>query len=204
MKTKFKFTWTPKFVEVAHIKPTPKNYKIKNELGLQRLQATLASFGLAGTVVVNTDLTLIDGNSRLQEAKGAGEKKIWVSIPDRKLSPKEFKEFSAMFDAAKAGDVDMDSILGDLGSSKQFTDRFKLQIPPDLLEKMGKKARVDVDDIKISEDEAAAPTGQFRMVQLFFTPKQETEFRKWEEKFAKKFKTDNTTDTIYKALKSIA
>jgi hypothetical protein len=40
-------------------------------------------------------------------------------------------------------------------------------------------------------------------VQLIFSSKQEEEFRKWEEKAQKKFKTDNTTDTVLKALKTV-
>jgi shikimate kinase len=41
------------------------------------------------------------------------------------------------------------------------------------------------------------------MVQLFFSEKQEAEFRKIEEKLMKKYKLDNTTDTVLKAFKSI-
>jgi len=57
---KQQISWTPKLVNVADVKPTEKNYKIKTDIGKERLQLSLKMFGLAGTVVVNTDLTLID------------------------------------------------------------------------------------------------------------------------------------------------
>ena len=103
-------TWSSKLVQVSTSKPTPTNYKIKTDLGKERLALSLKKFGLAGTVVLNTDFTLIDGNSRLEEAKKEKQKTIWASFPNRKLSPAEFKEMSALFDFAKAGEVDVDRI----------------------------------------------------------------------------------------------
>lgn len=200
-----KIEWVPKLVRIGDIKPTPKNYKIKNQLGLERLQTMLAEFGLAGTVVVNTDMVLIDGNTRLQEAKKNGDKKMWVSIPSRTLTKYEFKEMSAMFDGAKAGDVDYDSINKDFGSSKDFFNKFNLEVPMHLLDKLGKaRARAEEQDFEYKESkDGKEPMGQFRMVQLYLKPKEEEFFRKMEDYFMKKFNTDDTTQTTYKALKTL-
>lgn len=198
--------WSPKQVNVADIKPTEKNYKIKTDLGRERLQNSLKLFGLAGTVIVNTDLHLIDGNSRLVEAKEKGEKKIWVSMPNRKLTPKEFQEMSAMYDYAKAGEVDVESIEKDLGTSADFFEKWKMSVPMHLLDKMGAKAPVkalEYPEEGKQPENGEAPVSDIKMVQLFFNAKQEQEFRKMEEVLKKKFKTNNTTDTVFKALKSI-
>lgn len=202
MKNQGGFKWTPKLVAVNKIKPTPKNYKIKNELGAERLKTMLQDFGLAGTVVVNTDYVLIDGNSRLEEAKANGETKIWVSMPNKKLDAKQFKIMSSMFDAAKAGDVDMDSIIVDLGKGKSFLEKFKLDVPIHLLDKMGKNARVEAD-ISYKDEEDKEPEGQFRMVQLFLTPAEEKKFRQMEDILMKQLKTEDTTQTVYKALRKL-
>ena len=122
-------TWSPKLVDINKIKPTPVNYKIKNALGAERFKESLKNFGLAGTIVCNTDLTLIDGNSRLEEMKARKEKKIWVSVPDRKLSQKQFTEMSAIFDYSTAGDVDIKKIERDLGTSKDFLERYSMVVP---------------------------------------------------------------------------
>lgn len=207
MKT---ITWKSKTVAVSKIKPTPQNYKIKNALGQERLKMSLAKFGLAGTVVCNTDYTLIDGNSRLEQEKAKGRKNIEVSVPNRKLSPQEFKEMSAMFDFAKAGEVDLERIQGDLGTKADFYKNWNLQVPMHLLEKLGNKASIGKPNSKTNgtaleypeEGETEAIVSDSRMVQLFFNVKQEEEFRKIEEKLKKRFKTNNTTDTVLKAFKS--
>jgi len=202
-------TWKSKVVPVAKIKPTPTNYKIKNALGQERLKTSLAKFGLAGTVVCNTDFTLIDGNSRLEQVKAKGQKNIEVSIPNRKLTPQEFKEMSAMFDFAKAGEVDLERIQGDLGTKADFYKQWDLQVPMHLLEKLGSKSKVgnngnSAPGLQYPEEGEGKEliTSDSRMVQLFFNVKQEVEFRKIEEKLMKKFKTSNTTDTVLKAFKS--
>jgi len=202
--------WIVKEVNVSSIKPTPTNYKIKTDLGKERLALSLKKFGLAGSVVCNTDLVLIDGNSRLLEAKEKGLKKIWVSMPKKKMSPKDFKEMSAMFDFAKAGEVDMERIEGDLGKTKDFFDQWKMTVPMHLLDKMGKNAPV----VKYPEQSKAGSKGKtnaaseigvtdIKMVNLFFSTNQERDFRKMEEVLMKRFKTDNVTDTVFKAFKSL-
>lgn len=202
-----KITWSPKKVAVKDIKHTPNNYKIKTDLGRERLQASLKAFGLAGTVVCNTDLTLIDGNSRLIEARENGEKFIHVSIPNRKLTPKEFQEMSAMFDYAKAGEVDVERIQKEIGTTQDFYKKWGMEVPLELLNKLGNnRPASDLDDLEYPDNGGTSSTAEvndIKMVQLFFSEKQEAEFRKIEEKLKKKFKTESTTETVLKALKSI-
>jgi DNA-binding cell septation regulator SpoVG len=196
--------WVPKKVNVKDIKPTPNNYKIKTDLGKERLATSLKAFGMAGTVVVNTDLCLIDGNSRLEEAKAKKEKTMWVSMPNRKLSPKEFTEMSAMFDFAKAGEVDMERIKKELGTHKDFYERYRMEVPLELLAGMGANAKIERDKkLQFPEDEEAVEVNDIKMVQLFFNTKQEAEFRKIEEVLKKKLKVDNTTDCVLKAFRQL-
>lgn len=202
--------WKPKEVLIGKIKPTPDNFKIKTDLGKERLSLSMKLFGNASTVILNQDYCLIDGNSRWEEEKEKGVKKMWVMWPSRKLTPKEYKEFSALFDTLVAGTVDTDRINSELGTSKAFFDKWKMEIPLHMREKLsgmgkGKKA----PDIKQLEypsgkagDDMVAVGSNIMMVQLFFTAKQETEFRKYEEKLMKKWKTKNTTETVLKAIKT--
>lgn len=206
MKTKT-IEWRSKFVAVTQIKPTPVNYKIRTALGFERLKTSLAKFGLAGTVVCNTDLTLIDGNSRLEQCKEKGIKQIQVSIPNRKLTPQEFKEMSAMYDMAKAGDVDTERIEGDLGKTKDFYEKWNLTVPKRLLDKIGKAQVQEYQDTKkakkaeIKKEQATSPEtnlNDFVVVQLYFNQKQSDEFRKHEERLLKKFKLRSTTELMLK------
>jgi len=198
--------WVAKMVEVSKIKPTPNNYKIKTDLGKKRLAHSLDKFGLAGTVIVSTDLFLIDGNSRLEEAKERGEKKIWVSMPDRKLTAKEYHEMSAMYDAAKAGEVDMKRIEQDLGTTEDFYKEWNFNVPTSVLEKLGANSKINVEELRYPENGkgASGKVEDICMVQLFFSVSQEKEFRKVEEKLMTKWKTKSTTETVLKAFKSLS
>jgi len=201
--------WKTREAEIKYIKPTPNNYKIKTALGAERLKHTLKTFGLAGAVVCNwggkfgdmKNLVLVDGNSRVEQETAAGTKILDVSLPDRILTPKEFKEFSAMIDFAKAGEVDMDRIEKDLGTSTDWYDKYKLEAPMYLLNKLGKNAP-KVKPTKDVEETVHVEIDE-RSVQLFYTIKQEAEFRRMETKLAAKLKTVSTSDTIFKALKKL-
>jgi hypothetical protein len=201
MKTKM-ITWSSRLVDLKDIKPTPNNYKIQTDLGRERLQQSLRQFGLAGTVVVNTDLVLIDGNSRIIEAKQKGMKKIWASMPDRKLTTREFNEMAALFDFAIAGEVDTERIKKDLGSSADFYRRWGFELPMELLEGMGAQSLNGLEFPKApTKDDQVSDV---KMVSLFFSDKQEKLFRIWEAAFKKKYKTESTTDTVFKALQVLA
>jgi hypothetical protein len=204
--------WDTRKIKISDILPTPKNYKIKNDLGLQRLQTSLSDFGLAGSIVVNPDkktgkYVLIDGNSRLQEAKDNKETHMTASIPSRPLSPKEFVDMCKMFDLAKAGDVDIKSIEAE-GTTAEYFKKFGLEVPMHLLNNMG--ARAGKKDLqypgnksKKGGKEKDVPVNDVQMIQLFYTVKQAEEFYKMVEKLEKKFKTDNVHSTVFKALKQI-
>jgi len=200
MKQQNGITWSSRLVNVGDVKPTPNNFKIKTDLGRERLQQSLKSFGLAGTIVVNTDLVLIDGNSRLEEAKESKVKKIWASMPSRKLTSKEFTEMSALFDFAVAGKVDTERIQKELGTSDTFYKKWGFEIPFELLESMGSKA--SMNGLEYPEDhekgKSVEEVKDIRMVQIFFTIAQEAQFRKWEIELRKRLKVGTTTDLIYK------
>jgi hypothetical protein len=219
-KTQSRIKWKNIEVKIERILPTPVNYKIATALGRERLKQSLKSYGLASSVTCNWDkkvnsqkLYLIDGNSRLQEEKEQGSKKIWVAVPDRVLTPKEFKEMSAMFDFAKAGEIDTERIEGDLGKSKDFYEKWNLTMPKSLLDKVGARKVEDYQKEKAEKKKQAIAKSSVAdeqnlndivVVQLFFSNKQSDEFRKHEERLMKKFKTRTTTETVlmaYKALK---
>lgn len=194
-------TWKTKETDVSKIKPTPNNFKIKNALGSERFLTSLKNFGLAGAVVCNLDNTLIDGNSRLEQAKIKGLKKIDVSFPSRLLTAKEFTEMSALFDFAVSGDVDIERVEKEIFKTKDMYARWSMAVPMELLDSMGANAKVKPNGKKEEAEVIEQPTQM--KVELFFTPEQEQQFRKVEERLMKKFKTKSTTETVFKALKSI-
>lgn len=200
--------WRAKDVPIVDILPTPKNYKIKNDLGLQRLQTSLADFGIAGAVIVNPapkgKWVLIDGNSRLQELKDAKQKTVSISYPNRVLSPKEFVNMCKLFDLAKAGDVDIKEIEAE-GTTADYFKKFGLEVPMHLLSNMGAKRNVKELEFPGSKKEGKQvkmEVNDIMQVNLFFTTKQEEEFRKLADKLGKKYKTDNVTLIVLKVMRA--
>lgn len=216
MKTKG-ITWSSKKVKANVINPTPGNYKIENKIGMQRLATSLNKFGRAGTVVCNPSTKpgrydLIDGNSRWKGVVERNPNEVMeISVPSRRLTPAEYKEMAAMFDYAVAGEVDTERIHKDLGNTLEWFKQWGIEPPMEQLEKMGKNA--NLEELEYPDDKAAGKddkkgnpanlVNDIMTVQLILSSKQEEEFRKWEDKAKKKFKTDNTTDTVLKALKSV-
>jgi hypothetical protein len=206
-ETMKQLTWKSREIKVSLIDPTPENYKIKTEQGRERLKQSLKQFGLAGTVVVNYHPTkkgrfiLIDGNSRRDEAIEKKEKTLNASVPSRPLTSKEFKLMSAMFDFAKAGEVDVERIRKELGKTSDFFAEWGMNVPMEMIDKIGKKGIVVAPKVK-AKTVGAAEVGDSNvfMRNLFFNKKQADAFDKQMEKLQKKFKTTNVTDTVFKAV----
>lgn len=161
MSKKQPIVWKSKKVLKSLIDPTPTNYKIKSDVGKERLRESVDRFGLAGNAICDYHpskkgrYVLIDGNSRLDDPSVRKLKWLWISVPSRKLTDNEFREMSAMFDFAKAGDVDVERIEQDLGTSKDFFDRWGMLVPTRVLESIGKTAQVRDEDFKDEKKERA-------------------------------------------------
>lgn len=218
MKTKT-ITWTERKVKLSLIDPTPKNYKIKSDLGRERLATSLARFGLAGSIVCVPSpdkrgrFMVVDGNSRLERIKETSKDRVLrsaptisVSLPSRPLTKQEFTEMSALFDFAKAGEVDLEGIEKDLGSKKDFFERWGLNVPLHLLDKVGRASSVAVvqggaaKGKKAMQEEKLVRGSEMRLVQLTFDEAQERKFRELEAKLIKKWGTKSTMETVLKAM----
>lgn len=192
-------TWKNILVEVAKIKPTPNNYKLKTEDGLERFKTSMKEFGLAGSVILNTDMTLIDGNTRWEQAKKEKHKKIWASIPSRLLTPKEFKEFSAMYDYARAGEVDILRIKNEMGDTKSFFKKWGLQMPTEVLENLAEMEKADGKVIATTKSlEKVQSKDDSKPLTLLFTVEENNTVLKKAESLYSKYKVDNITDLVYK------
>jgi hypothetical protein len=132
-------TWVPVLVKVSQLREKHDNPKISTEKGKQRLKTSLNKFGLAGTIIANlpekqgknAEYPIIDGHSRVAELKAAGVPEVWVSVPSRMLTKKEFDEMNALYDVAKASDPDM-LMIEELVSEETLTEFDLIKEKPDL------------------------------------------------------------------------
>ncbi len=195
--------WRSVEVLISKIKPTPNNFKLKTEVGGLRFKASVDNFGLAGTVIINSDYTLIDGNSRVEKAKELGHKKIWVSMPDRKLTPKEFTEFAAMYDFAKAGEVDIERIKDELGNTESFFKSWGMDIPMKAQQKLKEMENAKIEARPALKKEEQFKELNYKPLTLSFNVKDADEYLSIAESLYKHFKTDNLTDLSLLVLKFV-
>lgn len=143
-----KIKWQCKRVSISLVDPSPTNYKIASELGLKRFVQSVSEFGRAGSRVVNLGskgrYVLIDGNSNLDDAKRRGEKHVDISYPSRKLTDKEFVKMCKVFDAAKAGDQDMNRIAAET-TDKNFFKQYGLPMPTRFIDNLGANSETRLD-----------------------------------------------------------
>lgn len=195
--------WTTVKVDVAKIKPTPNNFKLKTEDGSARFETSVDNYGLAGSVILNADYTLIDGNTRIEKAKKMGIKKIDASMPNRKLTAKEFEEFSAMYDMARAGEVDILRIKQELGTTESFFKRWGFELPTKALDKLAEMEKREsvINPTKAKGVKEEAKEVETARVTLLFTPDECDEYLSLAESMYKYFKVDNLTDLSLKVMK---
>jgi len=205
MKNKPQIQWSVIKIDISKIKPTPNNFKLKTEDGTARFKTSVDSYGLAGAVILNADYTLIDGNTRVEKAKELGIKKIDASIPNRKLTPKEFSEFSAMYDMARAGEVDVLRIKEELGDTAAFFKKWGFDMPQVALAKLAEMEKNEkvinpTAARKIADEAKEIETAR---ITLLFTPPEADEYIKLCESLYKQFKTDNVTDLSLKVMRYV-
>ena len=96
--------WKLVEIDKSQIRPNLSNPKIRNEKGFEKMGKLVEKYGMIYDGILNADMSLIDGHSRLEKfPEGAG----MYFIPSKQLSEKDEKELNALFDLIKAGDPDM-------------------------------------------------------------------------------------------------
>ena len=137
--------WTLKAVTAKDITPNDRNPKRRNEKGFTRLKKSLELFGRVFDGIANSDGKLLDGHSRLELSKPNDTLNIFY--PSRQLTAQEVKEFAAVYDGSKAGDLDFDIIIEDLG--QDFIDEWEFEV---FDEEENKEGEVEDIDSLLSSD----------------------------------------------------
>lgn len=207
MAKKPKFTWKVIRIPINKIKPTPNNFKLKTDEGQSMFNTSVDKFGRAGAVIVNaknSDGTyyLINGNTNIDKAKELGEKTVDASVPNRKLTPKEFEEFAAMFDAIRAGDVDVFRIKEELGKTSDFYKTWGWAPPEKVLKNLAELEKAEIKarpngKEKVKEEIVTRP------ITLLFKSEESEEFIQIGESLYSRFKVDNITDLALKVFKYV-
>lgn len=191
-----------KYFHPIDIKPYNKNPR-KN-LNVDKVASSIREFGFQQPIVVDRDMVVIVGHTRLEASQKLGLDKVPVLIAD--ISPEQAKAYR-IADNRLNEDSDWDFIklnteFGDLLDNHY--DLSKLGFEDSEIEKiitMEPKFESTNDIVEeINTDEIEAPTSQVRMVQLFLSSETEPMFKKMCDTLQERYGTSNLTDTVYKAI----
>jgi len=191
-----------KYYSPDQLKPYEKNPR-KN-LNVDKVADSLKEFGFQQPIVVDKDMVVIVGHTRLEASKKLKLDKVPVIIAD--ISPKKAKAYR-IADNRLNQDSSWDFHLlntefGDLLDNHY--DLSHLGFDEKEIEKIvafEPKFESNNDIIEeINMDSIEAPTSQVRMVQLFLSSETEPMFKQMCEALQQRYGTSNLTDTVYKAV----
>jgi ParB-like chromosome segregation protein Spo0J len=191
-----------KYYSPDELKPYEKNPR-KN-LNVDKVADSLREFGFQQPIVVDKDMVVIVGHTRLEASKKLKLDKVPVIIAD--ISPKKAKAYR-IADNRLNQDSSWDFHLlntefGDLLDNHY--DLSHLGFDEKEIEKIvafEPKFESNNDIIEeINMDSIEAPTSQVRMVQLFLSSETEPMFKQMCEALQQRYGTSNLTDTVYKAV----
>lgn len=203
-----RFTWRVIQIAINKIKPTPNNYKLKTEEGQKQFDTSVSKYGRAGAVIVNAKesggfYTLINGNTNIEKAKKLGERYVDASVPNKKLSPKEFIEFAAMFDAIRAGEVDVLRIKEELGTTGDFFKTWGWEAPEKVLKNLAALEKAEIRPQAKGAKKEEKKEIAMKHITLLFKTEEGEEFIRIGESLYTRFKVDNITDLALKVFQYV-
>jgi len=208
-------------VDYENLKEAQGNLKSLSKTNYERLKKQIQELGFSEPILVWKEKNkVVNGHQRLRTVSRMVEKEGWavgplpVSYVEAKDEEELAKKILAM--ASVYGTVDKQGLYEFMHeynlTLEELTENYDL---PELnTEKFAEEFFTeelsdDLDDEEIKTDNPEEqppedlPTGQVRMVQLFFSVEVVKEFREMITELKKKYKTENVTDTVLAAVQEV-
>lgn len=163
----------PQLVRVDELKLYENNAKHFNQLTYERLLVSLKEFGNLGVLIVDSDGTAIDGNTRIKAFQELGFTHCWVFKAINQLPEKIKQRLNAVYDF--------------IGNQSDF-DRLDIEIKAELFEDY----HIEVELINEDEPEEPEPTFTIKLEY------KEDEFQQVKQGLKKIAKTPE--EAVYKLL----
>ncbi len=162
MKKKSKLVWKTETRKILDLVANANNVRTMSERMNKELVKSITTFDYVELIVIDIDNSVLSGNQRLRILIEAGrqDEEVEVRVPSRKLSKKEFDQYSLIanrvhgdFDWEKLANFDLDLILDsgfdEADLSNIFDDHLEIEDDAHDLEKAVDEAKTT--DIKVGE-----------------------------------------------------
>ncbi len=113
--------WHEELRPIWDLKDFDQNPRAHMTKGMTDLERSIKKFGLAQPIVINTDGTICGGHARRKVLEGLGLEQVKCYVPDKKLTPKQFKELNVRLNRNIGGEWDFD-ILANSFEVDDLTD----------------------------------------------------------------------------------
>ena len=186
-------------VKINKIFPNPVNPRIIKDYKFKKLIKSIKEFPdmlRLRPIVVNSEMGILGGNMRYKACLEIGLKEVWI-IKTENLTEKQMEQF-IIKDNSSFGEWDWD-LLANEWDVDELKD-WGLDIPK------WEDTSFDSDIEDTGEYDYPDDIGEqshVKMVQLFLNTKTEPKFKEWELNLREHYKSDNLTDTIYRAIEEI-
>ena len=185
-------------VKITQIQPNPENPRVIKDYKFKKLIKSVKEFPemlKLRPIVVNENNIVLGGNMRLKACIEAGLKEVYIH--QVKLSEQQQKQF-IIKDNSSFGEWDWD-LLANEWDVDELKD-WGLDIPK--WEDTSFDSEIE-DTGEYDYPDDIGEQSHVKMVQLFLNTKTEPKFKEWELNLREHYKSDNLTDTIYRAIEEI-
>jgi len=185
-------------VKITEINSNPENPRVIKDYKFKKLIKSIKEFPemlKLRPIVVNEDNIVLGGNMRLKACMEAGIKEVYIHKV--KLSEQKQKQF-IIKDNSSFGEWDWDILANEWDVEE--LKAWGLDIPK------WEDTAFDSDIEDTGDYDYPDEFGEqshVKMVQLFLNTKTEPKFKEWELNLREHYKSDNLTDTIYRAIEEI-
>jgi DNA modification methylase len=105
--------WKTEKRKISDLTEWKGNPRILTEKGMADLKKSIQKFGCAEPLVINVDGTICGGHGRKKILEALGIKEVDCYVPERPLTPAEFKELNIRLNKNIAGEFDFDILAND-------------------------------------------------------------------------------------------
>jgi ParB-like chromosome segregation protein Spo0J len=218
MQTPTEAGFVVEMMNPSTLNPNPLNPAVHSARQKDALATSIEEFGwLAAPIYNATTKRLVDGHARVEEAKRRGEPSIPVRVirVDEATEKRILASFNRIGNLVGYDDALLARLLQDCANEGDIPIGWNEDELGDLLLKIDRQASAAVTDIQASmekeygegqppsdeeEDEPEQQPSHVKMVQLFLTTETEPEFQEQIAVLKERWGTENTTDTVMRAV----
>ena len=188
--------------EIDINKLIPYNNNPRKNQAIDKVASSIKEYGFQQPIVVDKNMIVIVGHTRLAGAKKLGLEKVPVQIAD--LSEAKAKAYRIADNRVSEESMWDNNLL-----QKELNELIDFEIDLNLtgfsneeLDSIFSKEEIEITDPISELDDENRSLNDVKMIQLFYDPESEQRFREIIDRVKNKYSLDNISDAVLKCVKN--